>query len=135
MEHSLKSNTNPLFEIKLELSEDKILFSPTIEPNDDSNFQKLILNLIDDIYKMGHHVPRVSEGRETVSDLVGLLYLVDFIKNLLEDAVKEAKVFAIEYEQYSYLWLDDKQEKLSELLIEFEAKKNAFLMLEKFKEE
>lgn len=74
-------------------------------------------------------------GRETVGDLVGLLYLVDFIKNLLEDAVKEASTFAIEYEQYSYLWKDDKHEKLLEILADFERKKNAFLMLEKFKEE
>lgn len=59
----MKSNSNPLFELKLELSDDKILFSPTIEPTDESNFQKLIQNLIDDIYKMGHHVPRVSEGK------------------------------------------------------------------------
>lgn len=62
MENSMKSNSNPLFEIKLELSEDKILFSPTIEPNNDNNFQLLVHNLIDDIYKMGKHVPRVSEG-------------------------------------------------------------------------
>lgn len=153
MENSMKSDSNPLFEIKLELAGDKILFSPTIEPDDESNFQKMIQNLIDDIYKMGHHIPRVSDGRfellnssfyiffslllgrETVSDLVGLLYLVDFIKNLLEEGVEEASLFVIEYQQYKYLWMEDKQEKLAEILVEFEEKKNAFLMLEKCKGE
>lgn len=67
--------------------------------------------------------------------MVGLLYLVDFIKSSLEDAVEKAKVFALEYNQYGFLWLDDKQEKLAGILADFEAKKNAFLMLEKFKAE
>lgn len=62
MEDSLRSNSNPLFEIKLELADVEILFSPTIEPNNEDNFQKLVQNLIDDIYKMGHHIPRVSDG-------------------------------------------------------------------------
>lgn len=66
---------------------------------------------------------------------MGLVYLVDFIKSSLKDAVEESRVFAVEYEQYAYLWVDDKQEKLAEILADFETKKNAFLMLERFKEE
>lgn len=63
------------------------------------------------------------------------MYLVDFIKTSLEDAVEEARIFTVQYEQYGYLWLDDKQDTLSQILADFEAKKNAFLMLEKFKGE
>lgn len=153
MESSLRTNSNPLFEIKLELTEDKIQFSPTLDEQDEDNFQKLLQNLIDDIYRMGHHIPRVSEGGlaildfiiidnfnkllgiEAMSDLIGLVYLVDFIKNLLDEAVEECRNFALGYEQYEYLWVDDKQEKLQEILADFEEKKNAFLMLERFKME
>lgn len=53
----------PLFEIHMELSEDGLVFSPSLEVGDDRGFLALIESIINDIYNVAKLIPRLARGR------------------------------------------------------------------------
>lgn len=61
--NSFQESVAPLFEIHMELSEDGLVFSPSLEVGDDSGFLALIESLINDIYNVAKFIPRLARGR------------------------------------------------------------------------
>lgn len=109
------NNYAPLFESRLELHEPHMIFVPSLDQDDPSGFINLLTVLIDDINKMPSLVVRLLnntdesymnkiEKNHDISDMkIEILDGVDRV-------VQEAAEFCRDFERYSYLWLEDRQD-------------------------
>lgn len=58
-----KNKLAPLFEAQLELLDPDMVFSPTLDSNDEKGFTALINNLIDDILRMSTLIERIDKKK------------------------------------------------------------------------
>lgn len=112
----------PLFELSLELHDPNIVFVPSIYEDEPNSFYKLIEDLLDDAMLMGYHMERVLKTHEETN------YLRDIVEDLhvreLMDEIHLRTTVCMEltldyikkFEDYAYLWLDDRQEYLNQFL-------------------
>lgn len=59
-----KNKLAPLFEAQLELLEPDLVFSPSLDPNQEKGFTAMINNLIEDILKMSTLISRIDPKKE-----------------------------------------------------------------------
>ncbi|XP_061245817.1 dynein axonemal heavy chain 17 isoform X1 [Bos javanicus] len=104
----------PLFEVRMELEDDGLVFNPSLEVGGDRGFLALIGSLVTDIYNAAKLIPRLAKGRmhykTDLEDMTDLIEMREEISNLVISAVKEAEEYQDSLERYSYLWTDDPQE-------------------------
>ncbi|XP_054265094.1 dynein beta chain, ciliary-like [Macrosteles quadrilineatus] len=123
-EMSLVSDKAPLFEVLLELQHRDIVFVPSLdfEADDAHSFYSIVQGLLEDIVHMAIKIPRVSYNRleNTYMDNIIESEDVASMKTKTMEKVKIASIKAIEYssmfEEYNYLWLDDRQLYLEQFL-------------------
>lgn len=58
-----KNKLAPLFEAQLELLDPDMVFVPSLEPNDDNSFTKLLNSIINDILKVSSLVERIDKQK------------------------------------------------------------------------
>lgn len=115
------NNLAPLFEAQLKLMEPNIVFIPSLHPADPDNFQSLISRLLDDIMKIASIVPRLSEtsafsyeeeigGNHDITDIKR-----DITQNV-DKVVNEAYGYCDGFQNYAYLWLEDKAMYMNQFL-------------------
>ncbi|XP_075225795.1 dynein beta chain, ciliary-like [Lycorma delicatula] len=117
-------NNAPLFCVNLELMEPEIVFTPSLdfETNDPKAFINIFHNLIDLIINMAELVPKISKRENSLDYKIHVLKNadVDDMKTETSARVNLAMHEAIEYcsafEQYNYLWLDNRQLYLQQFL-------------------
>ncbi|XP_058455827.1 dynein beta chain, ciliary-like isoform X2 [Malaya genurostris] len=131
MENRLEHNA-PIFEIKYELHPPKTYFVPTLDPFDPTGFLALVEGLLTDIYCMST-IARVAQPPEAErTDENGELTLATYLDHLDNDleiermkdsiinrliqTVREADEYIQRFDDYNYLWLDDKQSVLEQFL-------------------
>ncbi|XP_010617035.1 dynein heavy chain 17, axonemal [Fukomys damarensis] len=111
----------PLFEIRMELSEEGLTFNPSLEVGSDFGFLALIDSLITDIYNVARLIPRLAKGRMNyktdLEDTTDLIEMREELCTLVINAMKEAEEYQDTLEKYSYLWMDDLQEFMKNFLI------------------
>ncbi|XP_016061753.1 PREDICTED: dynein heavy chain 17, axonemal [Miniopterus natalensis] len=116
----LDETVAPLFEVHMELGEDGLAFSPSLEVGDDRGFLALMESLINDIYNTAKLIPRLAKGRlnykADLEDTRDLMQMREEMSNLVVGAMKEAEEFQDSFERYSYLWVDDLQESMKNFL-------------------
>ena len=108
------NNLAPLFEAQLILLEPNIVFIPSLDSNADNGFKKLITGLIEDINQIAAIVPRFSKTAElsyqaeinTNQDIVDIK--TDIFLNV-DKVIEEAYEFCDKFQNYSYIWLDDRK--------------------------
>lgn len=112
----------PLFELCVELHEPNIVFTPSVQLSDDDNFYCFLEGLLNNILFMSEHMCRISTEHSEPNYLQDVL-LDDHIDDCVREILSRGQVameVAVEYikkfDDYSYLWLDDRQEILRNFL-------------------
>ncbi|XP_006734337.1 dynein heavy chain 17, axonemal [Leptonychotes weddellii] len=117
----LDESVAPLFEVRMELEEDGLVFHPSLEMGADHGFLTLIEGLINDIYNAAKFIPRLAKGQMSykadLEDMTDLIEMREEMSNLVISAMKEAEEYQDSFERYSYLWMDDPQEFMKNFLI------------------
>ena len=118
-ETDVKKSPDPLFSTQLELSEPEIIFKPSLEKHIVGNFFDIAIDLVDDIFHMASLIPRISKQKNAGKDYLDairkhaeLKVLRDDYINRIEAVIKQSKEKRDSYMEYSYLWLENKQEYL-----------------------
>ena len=118
-------NQIPLFAAKLELQIPKMVFQPSLDancPDSVASLQKIVSNLIDDIFQMASLIKRVALDHKTedyvadMEDASDLTQLREDIEDRVQQGISDALEHASKYEQYQHLWEDDRQEFLRQFL-------------------
>lgn len=115
------NNLEPLFESQLKLMEPDIVFIPSLEPTDSEGLKSLITDLMSDIINTSAIVERFSttktmtykEEIESNSDIIEIK--ADILNNI-DKVIEEAYEFCDHFQNYEYLWLDDREQYLSNFL-------------------
>ena len=109
----------PLFATKLELSEPDIIFKPSLEKHIVGNFYDLAVELLDDIFNMAEIIPRVGKQKNVGQNYLDSVRKHSELKTLrdeyikrIETVIKQSKDKRDSYMEYSYLWMDNRQEYL-----------------------
>lgn len=111
----------PLFEAQLILREPNIIFTPSLDPNADHGFKKLLLGLIDDITAITSIVSRFSSTKtKTYEEEINLNKDIgdmkfDILGNV-DRVIEEAYEFCDNFQSYSYIWLDNRSIYLNQFL-------------------
>ncbi|XP_039947795.1 dynein beta chain, ciliary [Bactrocera tryoni] len=119
-------NDAPIFEILMELQEPLVVYFLNLDPSSPYGFTMHIDNLIDDMYNMMSMLPRVAqdppqEGEEPenfmdeLKDKPELQKQRNEIMSRVKFALQQIRSHSKLYMDYSYLWLSDKQQYLSEV--------------------
>lgn len=111
----------PLFEAQLKLMEPNIVFIPSLDPADPDNFQGLISQLLDDIMKIASIIPRLSKTSAlSYEEEIGTNPdITDIKRDILENVnkvVNEAYAYCDGFQNYGYLWLEDKATYMEQFL-------------------
>ncbi|XP_049878702.1 dynein beta chain, ciliary [Pectinophora gossypiella] len=108
-----KNKLAPLFEAQLELLDPDMVFAPTLDPNDEKGFLALIKGLINDILKMSTLVGRINPKQpESYEDQIvshsDVIEMKEEILNGIERVIEDANEFCKTFENYAYLWLEER---------------------------
>ncbi|KAL4716849.1 hypothetical protein ACJJTC_012660 [Scirpophaga incertulas] len=108
-----KNSLSPLFEAKLELLEPDMVFSPSLDPNDEKGFMEMIKGIISDILMMSKLIVRIDENKEKSyeHDIVkseDVIEMKDEIVNAIEKVIEDANEYCKTFENYAYLWLEER---------------------------
>lgn len=109
------NNYAPLFESRLELVEPNLVFVPSLDPEDSMGFNNMLIELMRDIMKMGSLVKRLKPNEkrnyaELIKENQDIIDMRREILNGVDLVMEEASRFCRQFERYSYLWLDDREE-------------------------
>ncbi|XP_022915026.2 dynein beta chain, ciliary isoform X1 [Onthophagus taurus] len=115
------NSLTPLFESQLILQAPNIVFLPPMDPSHKDSFKNLILVLIEDIMKIAGIVPRFSKTctqtyEEEIRNNSDIKEMSDDILQNVDNVVDDAFEFCDNYQTYSYLWLDDRDDYLQQFL-------------------
>ncbi|KAK4884824.1 hypothetical protein RN001_001095 [Aquatica leii] len=123
-ETSIAKNPNcPLFELVLELHDVNIVYIPSIDYDDPDGFLALIQALVDDMYCMGKYMTRIdtqSTQTDYYNDVVNNDKINEKYVGLLtrvKNALDAAEEYLTNFDDYTYLWTDDRQEYLNQFLL------------------
>lgn len=116
------NNLAPLFESQLILQDPDIVFVPSLEPSAPDGFRSLISTLISDIINIAAIVPRFSKiiqqsYKEEIETNSEIIEMKDDILEHIDKVIQEAFEFCDNYQTYSYLWLDERDEYLKQFLM------------------
>lgn len=118
-----KPDLPPLLETKLELQTPEFIFQPSLEPDEPDSFFALIEELLDDIFHVASLVSRVAAHRDMtdylseVEELAELLDMREEVMARATAAVEKAVEHRNSFDEYAYLWVDDRQEFLRQFLL------------------
>lgn len=59
----MQESIAPLFEVRMELDDDGLVFSPSLDMGGDRSFLALIGSLVTDIFNVARLIPRLAKGR------------------------------------------------------------------------
>lgn len=108
-----KNKLSPLFEAQLELLDPDMVFAPSLDPNNEKGFTALIKGLINDILKMSALVERIDPKKdksyeEFIQNHIDVVEMKEEILNGIERVIEDANEFCKTFENYGYLWLEER---------------------------
>ncbi|XP_039284796.1 dynein beta chain, ciliary [Nilaparvata lugens] len=115
---------SPLFSVRLELVEPEIVFIPPLDfdSEDPQSFVNIVTNVMHEINFQASLVPRISK-RHAEGDYLNNVVNHEDISDMKNEtimrvnlAINEAIKYCSAFEQYSYLWLDDRDLFLKQFL-------------------
>lgn len=113
----------PLLLAKMELQAPNVVFNPSLYQEDQHGFYSMVEELLDDIFNFASLVSRVANNKDTadylteVEELADLLDMREEIMSRVSAAVQKANKHCSIFDQYSYLWIDDRQEFMRQFLL------------------
>lgn len=108
-----KNKLAPLFEAQLELLDPDMVFSPTLDPNNEKGFTALIKGIISDVLKMSALVERIDPKKdksyeEYIKNHIDIVEMKEEILSGIERVIEDANEFCKTFENYAYLWLEER---------------------------
>ncbi|MGH0121561.1 UNVERIFIED_CONTAM: hypothetical protein FKN15_040688 [Acipenser sinensis] len=128
----------PLFEVHLELGISDIVFRPALAYGVSDGFYDLIEHLTLDVYKTGNLVPRMVKDhpqnnyqnvyesssfvsvtfvQQDLEEIGELSEMRDNVMGHVVNAMRQAQEYQANFDQYSYLWVDDRDEFMQQFLM------------------
>ncbi|XP_077291064.1 dynein heavy chain at 93AB [Arctopsyche grandis] len=117
-----KNGLAPLFQAQLELREPDMVYVPSLKLEDPQGFNGILTEVIDDILTMASLMDRIAKDTTVTyeEEVRANIDITDMIKELLlsvKQVVSEAANFCNSFENYSYLWLEDRESIMEMFLI------------------
>ncbi|XP_011314378.1 dynein beta chain, ciliary-like [Fopius arisanus] len=114
----------PLFEVQLSLDPPDIVFRPPVQIADPKGFYVFYEGLMFDMMKMGTLIPRLDPEKALERENYGIdlaedsriVFMLEETCNRVKQVLVQAQEYAQTYEEYCWLWLDDRQEYLNNFL-------------------
>ncbi len=112
-----------LFEAQLELMVPDMIFNPSLDYGVADGFYDLIDGLVGDIYKQSSKVRRLAahSGQEhyqpDLEDMEELSEMRQELMDRVQNVMNKACEFRNSFEQYAYLWVDDRNEFMRQFLL------------------
>ncbi|XP_046391607.1 dynein beta chain, ciliary-like [Ischnura elegans] len=120
----MRPGRSPLFEAQFLLVEPLVLFKPSMDLEDPDGFYALVESIIGNIVEASTLIPRISqadpERTHYLDDAESNLMTTEFRADILmrtSEVTKEALQFSTTFDNYAYLWLDDRQIFLQQFLV------------------
>ncbi|XP_041076181.1 dynein heavy chain 17, axonemal-like [Polyodon spathula] len=116
-------STAPLFEVHLELGPSDTVFRPALAYGVSEGFYDLIEHLTLDVYKTGNLVPRMVKDhpqnnyQQDLEEIGELSEIRDNVMGHVVNAMRQAQEYQANFDQYSYLWVDDRNEFMQQFLV------------------
>lgn len=113
----------PLFEILLELHDENVVYVRSAELDDPEGFFLFTQYLLDSTDAMGKYMQRIEKDLEVLDyfdDIMEDEEIISFnqiLLNRVESGLDEAIEYINNFEDYTYLWMDDRQECLRQFLL------------------
>jgi dynein heavy chain len=117
-----KTELLPLMEVKLELQSPEMVYNPSLDQDHPEGFSALMESVVNDIFKMASLVPRVAKHNDQehygvdVEEIAELSDLKDEFMSRVSAVISSAIEFQGSFDKYAYLWVDDRQEFMSQFL-------------------
>ncbi|XP_031327312.1 dynein beta chain, ciliary-like [Photinus pyralis] len=119
-----ESNPNlyPLFELLLKLIDTNVVFIPSIDLEDTDNFLSFVESLIEDMRKMGIFMKRVKKNADPdyfndVCEDPEITSMMEIVVSRVTQAMELAMEYTTVFDDFSNLWLDNRQEFLRQFLL------------------
>ncbi|XP_054026357.1 dynein axonemal heavy chain 17 [Dryobates pubescens] len=113
-------NVAPLFEVRMELTDDGVRYCPSLEGMDDNSFLKLVESLLNDIYTATACIPRLLQGKlsykVTLQEQGAISRMHQEVVSLVVHAMMEGEEYSAGFEQQPHLWLVEPEEFLQHIL-------------------
>ncbi|VEN40996.1 unnamed protein product, partial [Callosobruchus maculatus] len=115
------NNLAPLFECQLELLEPDIVFRPSLDPNNPRGLKFFVKDLFERITETIVVVDRFSKNKtisykDEIASHKDIIDIKEDILKSIDKVIEEAYQFSDNFDNYSYLWLDDRHEYLYQFL-------------------
>ena len=115
----------PIFEIRLELNSNEIMYDPVIEETNGVSVRNFVKGWINDFFQLSLFIKRLdkidpSDFLQEMRDFFELKEALSSIYINLESIENETKEFKKKFNTYSYLWKNDPVENFEQFLIENE---------------
>lgn len=140
-EHLTKHDINPLLEVQLRLQDDFVVFSPELGRTDHGGgIGDLVFKWIKSFCNVGMLVKRldtpIPEGNylADIQENRKVKYIISIINAFINENAKDCEEFRLEFEEYSYLWLDDVIEQFQDFLNEETAAREVMPSVHAFEE-
>ncbi|KAM6297472.1 dynein axonemal heavy chain 17 [Aegotheles albertisi] len=110
----------PLFEVRMELSEGRVRYHPSLEATDVDSFLKLVESVLSDIYAAAACVPRLLQGKLSYQTMLeeqeDLCRMREEVVSLVVSTMAEGEEFSASFEEQAHLWQEDPEEFLQHFL-------------------
>nr|XP_054501017.1 dynein axonemal heavy chain 17 [Agelaius phoeniceus] len=115
-----EAQVSPLFEVRMELSEGRVQYQPSLEVGAGDSFLVLVEGLLGDTEGVAASMPRLLEGaisyKAALEDQQDLLRMQEQLMSLVVSTMAEGEEFSASFEEHSHLWKETPEEFLQRFL-------------------
>uniref|UniRef100_A0A8C0VGP0 Dynein axonemal heavy chain 17 n=1 Tax=Cyanistes caeruleus TaxID=156563 RepID=A0A8C0VGP0_CYACU len=112
----LQAQVAPLFEVRMELSEGRVQYQPSLEAGAGDSFLVLVEGLLEDMEKVAASMPRLLEGATALEEQADLARMQEKLMSLVVSTMAEGEEFSGSFEEHSQLWQESPEEFLQRFL-------------------
>ncbi|XP_063266171.1 dynein axonemal heavy chain 17 [Prinia subflava] len=114
------AQVSPLFEVQMELSEDRVQYQPSLEAGIGDSFLVLVEGLLGEMEGVASSMPRLLEGaisyKSELEEQADLLRMQEKLMSLVVSTMAEGEEFSASFEEHSNLWQESPEEFLHRFL-------------------
>ncbi|NXP60283.1 DYH17 protein, partial [Chloropsis cyanopogon] len=115
-----EAQVSPLFEVRMELSEGRVQYQPSLEVGAGDSFLTLVEGLLGDMEAVAGSMPRLLEGtvsyKAALEDQPELMRMQEKLMSLVVSTMAEGEEFSASFEEHSNLWRETPEEFLQRFL-------------------
>ncbi|XP_042635783.1 dynein axonemal heavy chain 17 [Catharus ustulatus] len=115
-----EAQVSPLFEVRMELSEGRVQYQPSLDAGAGDSFLGLVEGLLEDTEAVAASMPRLLERavsyKTALEEQEELLSMQEKLMSLVVSTMAEGEEFSAGFEELSYLWQESPEEFLERFL-------------------